>query len=70
MLFPSFLHLPSIFGTIVGVVLVLGLWDFNPFLAVVVGLVCIILGFLLGIWWSNKFFESLKSNKEDHSDED
>ena len=59
MMFPAVLHLPSVFGTVLGIIIGAKLWEANPALAVFVGFVCLAVGWWFGMWWADKFFKSL-----------
>ena len=59
MMYPSFLHLPSIAGAIVGAILCVSLWDSNKPLAIILGVVCVSLGLWLGMKLSDKLYRDL-----------
>ena len=60
MMFPSFLHIPSIAGAIIGGILAISFWGSNKPLAIILGVVCMILGVWLGMKLSDKFYKDTR----------
>jgi len=64
MFYPSFLHIPSIAGAVIGILVGHSLWDWNHAIAILVALLIAGLGVWLSIWWGNRFFKSLKEESK------